>query len=425
MTCTLAHCRLRIAAALLLLAAHAATAAVLHVKPGQSIAAAVQVARPGDTIQIGPGQYRENLLIDKALTLQGVGRPDISGQNKGDVIRIRAAGVAVLGLVIRDSGTDIGAKNSGVLVEPGADRATVKDCELIDNLFGVWLEKTNDSRVVGNVITGRRDMMSTQRGNGIQVFNSSGAQIIDNEISYTRDGIYVDVSDHALFRGNRIHHVRYGTHYMNTHHSTWESNQSYQNQGGLALMEVRELVVRNNIAWGNADHGIMLRTIQDSVVENNVVAGNGRGFFIYDAEYNTMRENLVINNRVGVHLAAGSANNKVDGNDFIGNQEQVKFVAARDTEWGKSEANYWSNYSGWDQNGDGAGDVAYEANDVVDRLNWQYPLAKLLLSSPSIQTLRFVARQFPLLRAPSIVEKHPRMLPLNQDWRRWRDKLPD
>jgi nitrous oxidase accessory protein len=187
-------------------------------------------------------------------------------------------------------------------------------------------------------------------------------------------------------------------------------------------MEVRNLIVRNNIAWGNADHGIMLRTIQDSTVENNVVADNGRGFFIYDAEYNTVRNNLVIRNRTGVHLSAGSGNNQVDGNDFIDNEEQVKYVASSDVQWGRARGNYWSNYSGWDQNGDGDGDVAYEANDVVDRLNWQYPLVKLLLSSPAVQTLRFVARQFPLLRAPSIVDRHPRMRPWNQDWRKWNGK---
>jgi nitrous oxidase accessory protein len=39
-----------------------------------------------------------------------------------------------------------------------------------------------------------------------------------------------------------------------------------------------------------------------------------------------------------------------------------------------------------------------------------------------MQTLRFVARQFPVLRAPSILDKHPRMQPSHQDWRRWSDK---
>lgn len=409
----------------MLLTVNGAAGAVLSVHSGQSIAAALRLAQPGDTVQVEGGTYNEHLLIDKALTLIGLKRPTISGGNTGNVIRVTASGVTIDGIVIRDSGADMDAQNAGVYIVPGADRATVRDCELVSNLFGIWLEKSKDSRITRNVITGKRELQSAARGNGIQVFDTSGVEVVGNEISYTRDGIYVDISTKALFRGNKIHHVRYGTHYMNTNHSVWENNESYQNRGGLALMEVRNLVVRNNIAWGNEDHGIMLRTIQDSVIENNIVAGNGRGFFIYDAEYNVVRNNVVINNRVGVHLSAGSSNNKVDGNDFIDNQEQVKFVAARDVEWGRTQGNYWSNYSGWDQNGDGVGDAAYEANDVVDRLNWQYPLVKLLLSSPSVQTLRFVARQFPILRAPSVMDKHPRMHPLNQNWRRWRDKQPD
>ncbi|HJV74318.1 MAG TPA: nitrous oxide reductase family maturation protein NosD [Noviherbaspirillum sp.] len=400
----------------------AAWSAVLTVQPGQSIAATIRAASPGDTVRVLRGDYAERLLIDKPLILQGVDRPTISGQFTGDVIRVRAKDVTIQGLIVRDSGIDQTAQNAGIYLEPGSDRATVQDCDVVFNLFGIWMEGLKDGRVIRNVITGRRDLLSAARGNGVQVYNVKGVEVLDNNISYTRDGIYVDVTKDAIFRGNKIHHLRYGTHYMNTDKSTWENNETYLNRGGLALMEVRELRVRNNKAWGNTDHGIMLRTIQDSVIENNIVAGNARGFFIYDAEFNTLSNNLVINNQVGAHISAGSANNKVDANDFIGNREQVKFVASRDVEWGKSQGNYWSNYSGWDQNGDGRGDVPYEANDVVDRLNWQYPLLKLLLSSPSIQTLRFVAQQFPLLRAPSIVDKQPRMLPWNQDWRKWSDK---
>jgi len=404
-------------------AAGSAAAAVLQVHSGQSIAAAVDKAAAGDTVMIERGDYTEHLKLTKPITLQGVDHPTVSGAGSGDVIRVAASDVAINGLIVRDSGSSLDAQNAGVYVQPGSDRVRIADCQLVFNLFGVWLERSAQAQILRNVITGRRDLQSAARGNGIQVYNTRGAQIVDNNISFTRDGIYVDVSTDALFRGNKIHHVRYGTHYMNTNHSTWENNQSYLNRGGLALMEVRNLIVRNNVAWGNADHGIMLRTIQDSLIEHNVVAGNGRGFFIYDAEYNVVRNNVISHNRTGVHLSAGSSNNQVDGNDFIGNQEQVKFVAARDVEWGRSQGNYWSNYSGWDQDGDGVGDVPYEANDLVDRLNWQYPLAKLVLTSPSVQTLRFVARQFPLLRAPSIVDRHPRTRPLNPNWRRWNDIL--
>lgn len=404
------------------LAANIAGAAEIIVHPGESISAAVARAGHGDTVLVGRGHYREHLLIDKPLTLKGISRPTLDGGNQGDVIRIKSPDVTIEGFIVRNSGANLTAQNAGIYLEPGSDRAVIRDNVINYTLFGLWIEKVRNVQVIGNNITGMRDLASAQRGNGIQLYNSRDAQIIDNHISFTRDGIYVDVSDHALFRGNRLHHLRYGTHYMNSNFNVWEHNQSYRNRGGLALMEVRNQVVRNNQAWNNSDHGIMLRTIQDSVVENNIVAGNGRGFFIYDAEYNTLRSNLVIGNRVGMHVWAGSINNKVEGNDLIHNREQIRYVASRDENWGGETGNYWSNYLGWDRNSDGIGDVPYEASDLVDRLTWKYPAAKLLLNSPAVQTLRMVARQFPLLRATSIVDHRPRMRPFHSDWSTWLGK---
>lgn len=392
------------------------------VSPGNSIAAAIQAAQRGDTVKVERGYYAERLIIDKPLVLTGVGRPTLSGGNSGDVIRVKAADVSIEGFIIRDSGADLGAQNAGIYIEPGSDRVVIRGNVLVYNLFGAWIQKVKDPQVIDNIITGKRDLASAQRGNGIQLYNTSGARIIGNNISFTRDGLYVDISHHALFRGNRLHHLRYGTHYMNSNDNVLEDNDSYRNRGGIALMEVRNQIVRNNRAWGNSDHGIMLRTIQDSVVEGNVVAGNMRGFFVYDAEYNTLRNNLVIGNHVGVHLWAGSIHNQVDGNDFIQNRDQIRYVAAKDELWGQQRGNYWSNYLGWDQNGDGFGDIPYEASDLVDRLTWRHPFMKLLLMSPAVQTLRVVARQFPVLRSPSVVDKRPHMRPFHADWSSWIDR---
>ncbi len=390
-------------------------------QPGQSIQRAVRAAAPGDTVTIERGEYREPVVIDKRLTLRGRDRPTLSGGDQGDVIRVTASDVTIEGLIVRDSGFDLTAQNAGIYIQPGAHRAVVRNNYLVYNLFGLWIELANDVVVSGNVITGRRDVQSAQRGNGVQLYNTTGARILDNHVSFTRDGIYVDVSHHAVFRGNRLHDLRYGTHYMNSYYNLWEGNESFHNRGGLALMEVRDQVVRNNIAWGNSDHGIMLRTIQDAVVENNIVAGNGKGFFVYDAEYNSLRGNLIVNNRIGMHVWAGSYRNVVDGNDFIQNQEQVRYVATRDELWGSNRGNYWSNYAGWDRDGDGRGDTPYAAIDVVDRLVWRYPSVKVMLNSPAAQTLRMIARQFPLLRAPSIVDNNPHMRPWHDDWNRWLD----
>ncbi|HKB53681.1 MAG TPA: nitrous oxide reductase family maturation protein NosD, partial [Ramlibacter sp.] len=368
------------------------------------------------------GHYDEHLLLDKPLTLKGLDRPTISGGLTGDTIRITSPDVTVEGIIVADSGSDLGAQNAGVHIRPGADRAVVRHCDFAYDLFGIYIEGVKDIQVIGNLITGKRDFASAQRGNGIQLYNTTGARIIDNRISFVRDGIYVDVSHHALFRGNKIHDVRYGTHYMNSYYNSWVDNEVFHNRTGLALMETRNQVVRGNRVWGNSDVGIMLRTIQDSVIEGNVVAGNQRGFFIYDAEFNKITGNLIERNDVGAHVSAGSIHNVVDGNDFVDNREQVRYVATGDVAWGGKSGNYWSNYVGWDRDGDGRGDTPYEANDVVDRLVWRVPMLKLLLASPAVQTLRLIAQQFPLLRSPSIVDARPRMRPEGNAWLSWSAK---
>ncbi len=411
-----------LAAAAALAWAAAADAATVHVRAGESIQAAIDRAAPGDMVTIERARYVENLRIGKALTLRGLNRPTLSGGLRGDTIRIAAEDVTIEGLIVADSGDSLRDQNAGIYVTPGSHRTTVRNCDLSYNLFGLWIEQANDVLVENNLITGKRDYQSSQRGNGIQLYNTRRAKIIGNNIGFVRDALYVDVSHDALFRDNKLHHSRYGTHYMNAYDNVWEGNDTWMNRGGLALMEVRRITVRNNRAWANSDHGIMLRTIQDSVVENNIVAGNQRGFFIYDAEYNTLRGNAVIDNVVGVHLWAGSKNNEIEGNDFIANREQVRYVGARDMPWGTKDGNYWSNYLGWVRNGDGIGDVEYEANDLVDRLSWRHPMMKLLLASPAVQTLRLVGQQFPLLRAPSIVDPKPRMQPHNPDWSQWRGR---
>ena len=414
--------KLRPLAGLLLLAGllggTMAQAAVITVHSGEKIQAAIDRAAAGDEIHIERGRYVENLRVDRTLTLRGINRPTISGSNKGDTIRVIAPDVVIEGLIVTDSGDSLLKQNAGIYIQPGAHRAIVRNCFLSYNLFGLWIEKANDVQVLNNNITGKRNYDSAKRGNGVELYNTKGARIIGNEISFVRDALYIDVSHHAVFQRNRLHHSRYGTHYMNSYYNLWEDNDTWHNRGGLALMEVRDQTIRNNRAWKNSDHGIMLRTLQDSEVDGNWVANNGRGFFVYDVEYIKLRDNVVANNRIGVHLS-GSPRNEVDGNDFVDNQQQVKYAGTRDLAWGGKKGNFWSNYRGWDRNDDGRGDIPYEANDMVDRLTWRYPGVRLLMASPAVQALRMVGQQFPILRVPSVVEQRPRMNPLAAEWAPW------
>jgi pectin methylesterase-like acyl-CoA thioesterase len=56
-----------------------------------SINAAVLAASPGATIRVCPGVYRESVLVDKALTLQGQGSKvrQPSARRRSPMIRLR------------------------------------------------------------------------------------------------------------------------------------------------------------------------------------------------------------------------------------------------------------------------------------------------------------------------------------------------
>jgi nitrous oxidase accessory protein len=308
--------------------------------------------------------------------------------------------VSVEGFIVTDSGADLGDQNAGIYIQPGSHRAVVPAATSATPSSACGSKRPRMYVIEDNLITGKRDWISSQRGNGIQLYNTSARDHRQQHQLRARRDLRRCLP-RRLFRGNRMHHSRYGTHYMNSYHNVWEDNDTYYNRGGLALMEVRDQVVRNNRAWGNSDHGIMLRTIQDAVVENNIVAGNARGFFIYDAEYNTCAATWWSTTRSACTCGPARPATWSRSNDFIANREQVRYVALATKSGAAENGNYWSNYVGWDRNGDGHGDVPYEANDMVDRLSWRHPMVKLLLASPAIQTLRLIASSFRCCAPPA------------------------
>ena len=94
----------------------------------------------------------------------------------------------------------------------------------------------------------------------------------------------------------------------------------------------------------------------------------------------------------------------------------MKYVGTRHLEWSyQGSGNFWSDNSAFDFNGDGVADQPYRPNDLVDQLVWRHPLAKLLLSSPAVQLLRWVQSQFPALLPGGVVDQAPLMQPLELD----------
>ncbi|MCD6473882.1 MAG: right-handed parallel beta-helix repeat-containing protein [Thermoplasmata archaeon] len=71
-----------------------------------SIQAAINAAPPGYTIFVYPGVYKENLYINKSISLIGENRETtiIDGCHKGFVVRINASNVTIKNFTIRNSG---------------------------------------------------------------------------------------------------------------------------------------------------------------------------------------------------------------------------------------------------------------------------------------------------------------------------------
>ncbi len=401
----------------------------LRIAPGDGpLQLHIDAAAPGSELILAEGLYSGSILIDKPLTLRGEPGAILDGEGNGDVIRVTSPDVRIEGLTLRNSGFNLTDMNAGIHAEREAHRIHVEDNVLENVAFGLWLWHLEAPSVIGNRIAGNTAVRSQDRGDAIRLYNITGGTIADNDVRDSRDAIYVDTSRDLTFRNNRLRDSRFGIHYMFTHGGKIVGNHTSGTRAGYALMMSRDLQVVNNRSERDMNYGILMNYVNYSTIADNDIRGitawhgpggsehgvtlgaEGKALFIYNSQSNEIRGNRLADSELGIHLTAGSENNRLYDNAFINNRQQVMYVATRSQEWSRDgRGNYWSDYLGWDLDGDGVGDTPYEPNDAVDRLLWRHPEARLLLHSPAVVALRWVQRQFPIFRAQGVRDSAPLM----------------
>ncbi|MQU92859.1 nitrous oxide reductase family maturation protein NosD [Sinorhizobium meliloti] len=440
-------------AALLAAIPSAALAAEWIVTPsdGPTLSAVLKAAAPGDRIRLKPGRHDGPLIIDKPVTLDGEGGASIVGNGRGSVITIEAAKVAVRGIEITGSGMNLPTLDSGILAARTATGVIIENNTLTGNLFGIYLHGAKDSLARKNVIVGLKDGRMSEFGSGISIWNAPGGKVIDNDISFGRDGIATMASKKNVFSGNRFRDLRFAIHYMYTNDSVISGNVSTGNSVGYAIMFSNRLKIIDNISDGDRDHGLLLNSANSSTISGNIVRGrlqpadrwtmagiqdSGHGVkddaettgavegnrlgpekcvFIYNANRNKLLGNEFRGCAIGIHFTAGSEGNTMTGNAFIDNRNQVKYVGTRYLDWSvNGRGNYWSDNPAFDLDGDGISDNAYRPNDLMDKVLWTSPQAKILTSSPAVQIIRWAQVQFPALLPGGVVDSHPLMAPARQ-----------
>jgi len=395
----------------------AAAAATLEVAAGADLAQAVAAAQPGDTLRLAPGTYPGAIVIDKPLVIEGPQDRSaiIAGTREGRTLWVKAADVSLRNLTVTRSGLDLPAMDAGIFLDRTAHRAVVEHNDILDNLFGVYVWGPQDALVRGNRIVGNQELRVAERGNGVSLWNTPGSAVVDNDISAGRDGVFVNTSKQNRFTGNRFHDLRYGVHYMYTNDSEISGNVSTGNDIGYAIMYSHRLVVTGNVAVNNVEQGLMMNYANNSDISGNTVDGAGKCVFIYNANKNRFADNHFSNCDIGIHFTAGSEGNRISGNAFINNRNQVKYVGTRVMEWSDNgRGNYWSDNTAFDLDGDGIADTAYRPNDVVDQLLWRAPAARILLNSPAISVVRWAQSQFPAILPGGVIDSRPLMKPVRE-----------
>jgi nitrous oxidase accessory protein len=369
--------------------------------------ARIDAARPGDVLDLGSATWAGPVRIDKRVVLRG---GTVDGGGRGDAIVITAAGAVLDGVTVRHSGSDLSGPDACVWIEKTATGAEVRGSTLSECAFGIWVNVAHEVRLVDNRVIGSLVGNRSDRGNGIQLFDSTHLVVEGNVVTGGRDGIYVSATQDSVIRRNRIRDTRYGVHYMFSYSNRVEDNEADDNDGGFALMESRGITATGNVARNNSGHGMLFRDAQYCTIARNRLEHNGEGLFFFSSTENRITDNDVVGNDVGAKVWAGSKRNVVSHNVFADNRVQVFYVGTHDLAWGGGaggQGNFWSDYVGWDQNGDGVGDRPYRVDSFTTHVIRRYPAATLLMRSPALELLARLEESLPVLRVPTVVDERP------------------
>jgi nitrous oxidase accessory protein len=369
--------------------------------------ALVDAAAPGATVEVEPGEYAGDLILDKPLRLVGRSRPRLVGSSHGSVVRVRADGVTIEGFEIDGRrGGDLSRDSAGV--HTAARDTTLRDLVIRDALFGIYLREANGAVVERCRVRGIPGRDPGEKGSGIHAYNMEGFRFDDNEVVDVRDGLYLQNASKGTLSRNVARDVRYGLHYMFSDDNVFEDNTFENGAAGTAIMYSERLVFRRNRFLRNrgfASVGLLFQGCDDVLAEANLVADNARGVFIEGSHRVTLRGNVIAGSDVAVVLYDPSGGHRLEGNSFVGNMSPLDLVARQtDTVF---TGNYWSGNDEPDLDGDGRSDRPYRLTSVFDHFRGNLTAADLLSDSFAAVAIGAAERAFPVLRLVPVEDASP------------------
>lgn len=376
-----------------------------------SIKEAVEIAVDGDVIRIKRGIYNEYdiKIINKSIRIIGEDFPVIDAGMKGTAFSIQAENFAIEGLNIKNIGKSH-TREFAAIVIAHSKNFEIKNNKMDNVFFGILVEKSSKASITGNRIKSNAERQDNS-GNGIHLWHSKEIDISNNRVSGTRDGIYLEFASNCTISKNVCKdNLRYGLHFMFSDHNKYLDNVFESNGAGVAVMFSKHIqMYRNHFkkSWGSASYGLLLKEINDAelkhnVFENNTVAINADGTNRINYVENEFR-----NNGYAIKIRGACYKNIFTRNNFLFNSFDVAYTGQiNENEFNN---NYWSDYTGYDLNKDGVGDVAYRPVKLFSYLVTQNPEAIVMLRSMFIGLLDFSEKVSPIFTPKELIDNNPQM----------------
>lgn len=392
----------------------------LHVGNDQefsTIKAAVNAAESGDIIKVYSGTYHENdLILSRPCTLLGVGYPVIDAGFKNDAIIVKADSVSIIGFHIRNVATNYIKDLSAIHVERSS-YFRIENNRLENTFFGIYLEKSRDGVVAGNIMTGQA-VNEASSGNAIHLWYCRKIDLRSNSAMGHRDGIYLEFSDSISIVNNISQdNLRYGLHFMFSNYNDYLQNTFQSNGAGVAVMFSTQITMRENRFidnWGSASYGMLLKEIKDSDISNNLFRGNTIGIYGESSNRLTISNNDFTENGYALRLLGSCSGNLVKENNFIDNTFDVGTNATKEHD-NIYTRNYWSGYTGYDLDKDGIGDVVYRPVKLFSYVVEKVPQSIVLLRSLFVDLMNFTEKVTPVFTPQELFDDQPLMKPHSHD----------
>jgi nitrous oxidase accessory protein len=301
---------------------------------------------------------------------------------------------------------------AGVLIEDSYHVSVINN-KLDNTNFGIYSQHGRNCTIKNNHIKSYATE-EVQSGNGIHCWRSDSMLIIGNDISGHRDGLYFEFVTNSLVWRNRSHdNIRYGIHFMFSHHDTYISNIFENNASGVAVMFTHNIKMYNNFFldnWGGAAYGILLKEINDAEISGNHFSHNTTAIQMEGCNRNNIFKNTFSNNGWAIKISASSLNNTITENNFLGNTFDIgtNGTLVQNT----FNGNYWDKYEGYDLNRDNIGDVPYHPVSMYSMIIDSNPAALMLFRSLIVSLLDKSEKILPGITPGNLKDETPLMRPL-------------